>query len=86
MQPFPGPGPKTLVSTGGGAQVRWRRDGKELFYIALDERLMVVPIRLPSGGETVEVEKPVPLFVTHVGGAVQSPLPQQYVVLAKAGS
>jgi hypothetical protein len=24
----------------GGAQVRWRRDGKKLFYIALDGRLM----------------------------------------------
>ena len=28
------------MSTNGGAQVRWRRDGKELFYIGLDGRLM----------------------------------------------
>jgi hypothetical protein len=32
-------------STNGGAQAQWRRDGKELFYIALDGRLMAVPIR-----------------------------------------
>ena len=80
LQPFRGPGSKTKVSTKGGAQVRWRGDGKELFYIALDERLMAVPIRLPSGGENVDVGTPVPLFVTRVGGSVQSPLPSQYVV------
>lgn len=43
VQSFPGPGGKTQVSTNGGAQVRWRRDGKKLFYIALDNRLMAVP-------------------------------------------
>ena len=42
--PFPG-GREVPVSTNGGAQVRWRRDGKELFYIALDGRLTAVPIR-----------------------------------------
>jgi len=81
VQPFPGPGPKTLISTSGGAQARWRSDGRELFYIALDERLMAVPIRLPSsGGEVVDVGRPAPLFTTRVGGAVQAPLPAQYVV------
>ncbi len=44
VQPFPGPGAKVRISTNGGAQMRWRRDGKELFYIALDGRLMAVPI------------------------------------------
>jgi hypothetical protein len=29
-------------------------DGKELFYIGLDERLMAVPIRLPSNDQAVE--------------------------------
>jgi Tol biopolymer transport system component len=32
--PFPGPGGKTQVSTEGGREPRWRRDGKELFYLA----------------------------------------------------
>ncbi len=48
VQPFVGPGGKLQISTNGGAQVRWRRDGKELFYIGLDNRLMAVPIRLDS--------------------------------------
>jgi len=49
-----------IISTNGGAQVRWRPDGKELFYIALDGRLMAVPIRLTSGGsQSVEAGAPV---------------------------
>jgi Tol biopolymer transport system component len=31
VQPFPGPGPKVLVSQGGGEPV-WSRDGHQLFY------------------------------------------------------
>ena len=80
VQPFGSTGKKLQVSTNGGAQVRWRRDGKELFYVALDGRLMAVPITLPATGQTAESGAPVPLFVTHVGGAVQSPLKQQYTV------
>jgi Tol biopolymer transport system component len=35
VAPFPGPGPTTLVSTQGGGLPRWRRDGKEIFYLTL---------------------------------------------------
>ena len=49
---FPVREARCRISTNGGAQVRWRRDGKELFYIALDDRLMAVPIRLASNGQT----------------------------------
>ena len=42
--PFPGPGGKWQVSSDGGSQPRWRRDGTELFYLARDRRLMSVPI------------------------------------------
>jgi dipeptidyl aminopeptidase/acylaminoacyl peptidase len=38
VRPFPsGPGKQT-ISSGAGVQPRWRRDGKELFYIDLDGR------------------------------------------------
>jgi eukaryotic-like serine/threonine-protein kinase len=80
VQPFGVTGNKLQVSTNGGAQVRWRRDGKELFYIALDGRLMAVPVTLSSNAYGAEAGTPVPLFVTHIGGAVQSPLKHQYVV------
>jgi Tol biopolymer transport system component len=81
VQPFPDPLAKFQVSTNGGAQVRWRRDGKELFFIALDNRLMAAPIRLDSGGQALEAGAPVALFATHIGGAVgQDVYRQQYMV------
>ena len=83
VQPFPGPGNKLLVSSNGGAQPRWRRDGAELFYIAMDGRLMAVQLRRPASGGTFEVGTPVPLFPTRIpGGAVQGVYKQQYAVSA----
>ena len=80
VQPFPGPGAKLPVSTNGGAQVRWSHDGKELFFIGLDERLMAVPVRLPSSGQTIEIGAPSPLFTTRVVGGPINVQKQQYVV------
>jgi Tol biopolymer transport system component len=80
MQPFPGTGGKHQISTDGGAQVRWRADGRELFYIAADGRLMVVPIQYSSDGKSVEPGAPVPLFATRAGGAAISVNKQAYVV------
>lgn len=70
VQPFPGPGPKLQISTQGGAQMRWRRDGKELFYLALEGRMMAVQIRSTSGGAGLAASEPVPLFTAHVGEIV----------------
>ena len=41
VQPFPGPGPKWLVSTGGGIDPVWSRDGRELFYRQGDQMMAV---------------------------------------------
>ena len=35
---------KRLVSRGGGVQPRWRGDGRELLYLALDGTLMAVDV------------------------------------------
>jgi Tol biopolymer transport system component/tRNA A-37 threonylcarbamoyl transferase component Bud32 len=48
LQPFPGPGPRQTVSTGGGQSARWSRDGSELYYTTLDA-LMAVTV--PATGE-----------------------------------
>ena len=81
VQPFPGPGARIPISANGGAQARWRRDGKELFYIALDGYLMAVPIRLDSNGQSIEAGRPAQLFNSRVsGGAVQSATTQQYAI------
>ncbi|HEY3026455.1 MAG TPA: protein kinase [Pyrinomonadaceae bacterium] len=42
VRPFPPSSGQWMVSTNGGNQPRWRRDGKELFYLAPDRKLMVV--------------------------------------------
>jgi len=41
---FPGPGRRIQISNHGGLQARWRADGKELFYISMDKKLMAVAI------------------------------------------
>jgi Tol biopolymer transport system component len=69
LRPYPGPGSQQLVSRAGGIQPRWRRDGRELFYVAADGRLMAVPVHLPSGDEPLEVGLPVPLFTARLAGA-----------------
>ena len=33
VQPYPGPGERHLISTNGGEQPSWSRDGRELFYV-----------------------------------------------------
>jgi len=63
VQTFPVSGGKWQVSTGGGAQPRWRRDGKELYFIAPDRKVMAVDVKL---GQTFEMGTPKPLFQTQV--------------------
>jgi eukaryotic-like serine/threonine-protein kinase len=62
VSPFPGFGSKWPVSRNGGEEPRWRRDGKELFYLAPDGKLMAVDVRTGTGFES---GSPVALFLTH---------------------
>jgi eukaryotic-like serine/threonine-protein kinase len=80
IQAFPGPGTRERISTDGGTQVRWRRDGKELFYVAADGRLMATPIHF-GAPSSVEAGIPVPLFKTSLVREI-SLVRQQYVVSA----
>ena len=81
VRPFDqGNGSETRVSTDGGDQVRWRPDGKELFFVAPDRQLMAVPIRLGPDSQTLETGTPVPLFETRVGGWAGGLPGPQYVV------
>jgi eukaryotic-like serine/threonine-protein kinase len=47
VAPFPGPGGKVLVSSGGGTRPRWARNGGELFY-RNGGRMMAVDIQTTS--------------------------------------
>ena len=77
LQPFPGPGAKQRVSVAGGTQVRWQRDGRELFYIAADENLMAVAVDLTATPPSVGT--PARLFKTNIS-PIRSISRQQYVV------
>jgi serine/threonine protein kinase/Tol biopolymer transport system component len=57
LQEFTGGGGKRQISTGGGDNPSWRRDGGELFYYAPDGKLMSVRVRKGESFETA-----VPLF------------------------
>jgi Tol biopolymer transport system component len=76
VRPFPASsGGKWLVSNGGGNEVRWRPDGKELFYIAPSGALMAAPVN--ATGSALEVATPKALFRTEIlgglgGGATNS--------------
>ena len=67
MQAFPVQGAGLQVSRTGGGQVRWRADGRELFYVALDGRLMAVPLQVAANARTIDVGTPAPLFATRIG-------------------
>ena len=45
VRSFPGNESKIKVSNGGGLQPRWRRDGKELYYIGPTGNIMAIPIK-----------------------------------------
>jgi len=59
VQSFPAPSTKAQVSTGGGGWPTWRSDGKELFYISADQKLMAVSIKVSN---VVEGSVPIVLF------------------------
>ena len=50
---------KWQISTAGGNKPKWSHDGKELYYIAPDRKLMAVPVKT---GSTFEPGLAVPLF------------------------
>ena len=61
VTPFPANGGrKVQVSRGGGFQARWRRDGKELFFLGLDRTLMAADIS--STGTIFTAQPARPLF------------------------
>jgi Tol biopolymer transport system component len=81
IQPFPGPGGKFQISTDGGAQPRWNKNGKEIFYVSLDSKMMVAPVKLSPDGQSLETSAPVTLFPVRIAeGTLPGVARQQYAV------
>jgi len=56
---FPSADQKLQISRAGGGQPRWKKDGKELYFRALDNTVMVVTLK---AGATLEASSPETLF------------------------
>ena len=81
VEPFRRRGERVRVSTGGGAQPRWRGDGKELFFLSLDGALMAVDVR--GGASRLEVGLPTTLVASRdLQAVVEGPDYTDYGVTA----
>jgi serine/threonine protein kinase/Tol biopolymer transport system component len=79
--PFPGPGGKFQISTNGGAQPRWNKNGKEIFYISLDSKMTAAAVKLSPDGQSLETGATATLFPVRIaGGSLASFYKQQYDV------
>jgi eukaryotic-like serine/threonine-protein kinase len=59
---FPGGGAKWQVSTNGGTWPRWRKDGKELFFLDPADKMMAVDVN--TSGASIQLGIPRGLFQT----------------------
>jgi len=55
VRPFPGPGGKWQISTGGGFFPKWSRSSKELFYRTTDQKIMVATYT--AAGDSFHADK-----------------------------
>jgi dipeptidyl aminopeptidase/acylaminoacyl peptidase len=78
--PFPSLESKLPASSGGGTEVRWRRDGKELFYLSVDDKLMSVPVTPSANGKTLKIGAASALFSTNALGLEPAHDGQSYEV------
>jgi len=60
-------GGSVLVSRGGGTAPRWRGDGRELFYLAPNGKMIAVEV---NAGQQFDIGAPTPLFQTPPGAIV----------------
>jgi hypothetical protein len=60
---FPSGEGETKISIAGGEQPRWRGNGKELFFVGRDGKMMAVAVKAVAGVKpSFEPETPQPLF------------------------
>ncbi len=63
VQQFPGPGGKWQISANGGIEPHWSADGKTIYFLGLDSKMMATAV---AAGATFTAEAPQPLFDAHV--------------------
>ena len=84
-QPFPGPGRKFQISTNGGEQMRWNKNGKEIFYVSPDKKMMVASVKVAKDGQSLETGTPVALFPVRIPGGAQFGFTRQQYAVSSDG-
>jgi len=64
VQAFAGSPERRRISTNGGTRPRWRRDGREMYYLSPDNKMMIVSVAV---GTTFEAGEPKTLFRINSG-------------------
>jgi eukaryotic-like serine/threonine-protein kinase len=84
LRSFPGSRERRQVSSGGGTQARWKADGREIFYVSGDSKIMAVDV---TTAPALETGSPHVLFQTRVLPQIEArnhydaaPDGQQFVV------
>jgi Tol biopolymer transport system component len=78
VQPFPGPGIRSQISTGGGASPKWDRDGRRLFFLDPSNRVMSVSVE--TNGPKAEAGTPVALFSLPPGATYETTDGQRFLI------
>ena len=92
VRAFPSSPARWQASTGGGVAPVWRRDGKELFYLAPDRTIVAVPVSLTAGMLAPGTARPLfqnaglrmasPLIATPFGASADG---QRFLAILAAG-
>ena len=78
VQPFPDASAKWQISKSGGTMPRWSADGRELYFIAPDGKLMASPVT--ASGQTFEAGTPQALFPTRLANGSTLSFNARYAV------
>jgi len=81
VQSFPDPSRgRSQITAQGGIEPKWRHDGRELYYLAFDGKLMAVPVKETKPGQPFEAGAAVALFQTPLTVSRTTPRSRVYDV------
>jgi Tol biopolymer transport system component len=83
VQQFPDSTGKWIVSRGGGTMPAWSADGRQIYYISPERKMMSVPVSL---GTLFDAGMPVALFDAHVRQISAVSVPQRQYTVTRDGS
>jgi eukaryotic-like serine/threonine-protein kinase len=72
VQPYPPTGAKWRISSAGGSWPRWRRDGRELYYLQPDLKLMAAEMTADGGGKSIRSGPARALFTSSMRRVINS--------------